>query len=113
MLHRPPSEETSGDFRSSLATKQGHGSRQEKRTSVAETFGRIQQIVNILPEDAKHEFGRKIELIRQDPERAVELLRNIIEAYRGVIDMLDNRISTDEALAELGKLVPPKPEKVQ
>lgn len=111
-FHHPPTPESSGDFQSSLRGRQGRGERREKRASVAETFDRIREIMSILPEPAKEEIGRDIAGIRQSPEAAVELIRSKIEAYRGIIDMLDNSISTDRALAELQKLVPPKPEKV-
>lgn len=112
IYHHPPNQEASGDFRSSLAGAPGHGTRREKRPSVAETLEKIQEIMRILPESAKQEIGRDIAHIRQNPEAAIKLISDKIRAYREIIDMLDNPISTDEALQKLEKLIPERRDNV-
>jgi len=96
------------EIRSSLAGKGGHGSSHEKRASVAESLGKLRQIINILPEDSKRRIGNRVEYIRENPEEAIEVIRNEIEAQREIINMLDNDISTDEALDMLDKILPKK-----
>jgi hypothetical protein len=112
LFQRPPNEASSGDFRSTLGSMRGRGQKYDKRPSVAETFESLRKIMSILPEPARQEIGRDIANINKDPAAVVELIRSKIEAYRHIIDLLDNPISTDEALAELNKLVPPKSENI-
>ena len=91
---------------SSLYTESKHGGPEHKRASVVETLGRIQEIMAILPEDSKRKIGNQVEKIRKSPEQAIQIIRDEIEAQRSIIDLLDNDISTDEALAELDKIIP-------
>jgi len=75
---------------------------------MVEYLKRIQKILSILPEDSKQRIALELGQIRKDPEKAVEIIRNEIELKRQIIDMLDHpEISTEEALRELDKLIPP------
>jgi hypothetical protein len=99
-------EEPRAEIRSSLAGKGGHGSEREKRASVAEVLGKLKDIIAILPEDSKRRIGNQVEYIRKNPEQAVEIIRKEIEAQREIINLLDNDITTDEALDMLDGLLP-------
>ena len=111
---RPPTEESSGDFRSALESRRGHGRKHEKRASVAETAERIRKILSILPHKARQEVSRDFDRLREDPEAAVEAIRNKILIYEDMMELLDNpNTSTDEALRMLDELIPEKPEKAQ
>ncbi len=96
------------EMHSSLGRAGGHGSMREKRGSVAEVYGRLAMIINLLPHDSKRRLGNQVEMIRKDPERTIEIIRNEIEAQRAILDLLDNPVSTDEALAMLDELLPPE-----
>lgn len=73
---------------------------------MAEVYGKLKRIIALLPEDSKRTLANKADLIRKDPEGAVEIIRNEIEAQRAILDLLDNPISTDEALRQLDDLLP-------
>ena len=94
------------EMHSSISGAGGHGSMREKRASVSEVYGKLQRIISILPEDSKKALGRQADLIRKDPARAIEIIRNQIEANRALIDLLENSMSVDEALRQLDKLLP-------
>lgn len=100
-------ETPSSDIRTSLTSSQGHGNPTEKRGSVGEVLIRLRHIISILPEDSKRRLGNQADLIRKNPEEAVEVIRNEVEAARLIIDMLnDKAMTTDEALIALDKLLP-------
>jgi hypothetical protein len=99
------------EIRSSLGKMEGHGSMREKRASVVEVYAKLKNIIGILPEESKKKLAREADMIRNDPEKAVEIIRNEIEAQQSIIDLLDNSISTEEALRQLDELLPK--EKVQ
>ena len=99
-------EEPRSDIRSSLAGKGGRGSEHEKRASIAEVLTKLRDILDILPHNSKIKIGNQVEQIRKNPERAIEIIRNEIEAQREIINLLDNDISTDEALDMLDELLP-------
>ena len=99
-------EKPIGHLGSSLYNESKHGAPEQKRASVAEVLTKLKGILAILPEDSIRRIGRQVEDIRKNPEAAIEIIRNEIDAKRTIIDLLDNDISTDEALAELDKLLP-------
>jgi hypothetical protein len=60
----------------------------------------------ILPHDSKVRIGNQVEQIRKNPEATIEIIRKEIEANQALIDLLDNDISTEEALDMLDELIP-------
>ena len=102
-------EQPRQEIRSSLSGKGGHGSGNEKRASVAEVLAKLKDILSILPQESKRRISNQVEYIRKNPDEAIEVIRNEIEAQRTIIDLLDNDVSTDEALTMLDELLEKKP----
>jgi hypothetical protein len=95
------------DLRSSLGGAGGkHSTAEKRRGEVAKTFDKLKLIINLLPFDSKRRLGNQAELIRKNPEAAIEIIRDEIEAQRAILDLLNNPISTDDALDMLDDLFP-------
>lgn len=103
---RPNLEGPNPELRSSLAGAGGHGSVHEKRKDVAEVYEKLKNIIGFLPHDSKRRLGNQAELIRKNPEQAIEIIRNEVEAQRLILELLDNPVHTDEILEMLDELLP-------
>jgi hypothetical protein len=94
------------EIHTSLSGKGSHGSMREKRGSIAAIGEKLKVIMALLPHESQRKIANQVEFIRKDPEKAIEVIRNEVEAQREILDLLDNPISTDEALEMLDEIVP-------
>lgn len=98
---------------SSLASASGHGLEREKRKPVAEYLGKLKGILRSLPEESRDRLVQQLERIKKDPHTMIEIIKQEIAAQHAMVDFLNEGVPTNEALAELERLIPSNPNRVQ